>query len=158
MASSAAISGTDLTLQVRYFPRQPKTPVLPRRPPDSRSTSYPTGRTRWPVQPPVCHHRATTKKNSNVAAPRTQHSCTWSSCQGAAASATLFRLPRQVFCVRGARETARGGGCRATITERASDNKKNNLTSRRCAANTQPYQPLPIVGLMRASTGTSDTS
>ncbi len=45
--SSTAISGTDLTLQVRYFPRQPRTPVLPRRPPDSRSMSYPAGRTRW---------------------------------------------------------------------------------------------------------------
>jgi len=31
---SAAISGTDLTLQVRYFPRQPRMPVLPRRPGD----------------------------------------------------------------------------------------------------------------------------
>ena len=45
--SSAAISGTDLTLRVRYFPRQPRTPILPRRPPASRSTSYPAGRTRW---------------------------------------------------------------------------------------------------------------
>ena len=38
--SSAVISGTDLTKRVRYFPRKPKTPVLPQRPPDSRSTSY----------------------------------------------------------------------------------------------------------------------
>ena len=45
--SSTAISRTDLTLRVRYFPRQPRTPVLPRRPPDSRSMSYPAGRTRW---------------------------------------------------------------------------------------------------------------
>jgi len=54
--SSTAISGTDLTLRVRYFPRQPRTPVLPRRPPDSRSTSYPAGT--------VCHHCVTTKKIS----------------------------------------------------------------------------------------------
>jgi len=79
--SSAAISGTDLTLRVGYFPRQPRRPVLPRRPPDSRSTSYPAGRTRWHLQTPVCHHRVTTEKKSNAAAPRTQHSCTWSSCQ-----------------------------------------------------------------------------
>ena len=65
--SSAAISGTDLTLRVRYFPRQPRTPVLPRRPPDSRSTSYPAGRTRWHLQTPVCHHRVTTK---NIPMPR----------------------------------------------------------------------------------------
>ena len=52
---------------------------------------------------------------------------------------------------------AGGGVCRAAITARASDNKKNNLTSRRRAANSQPYQPLPVVGLMRASTGTPDT-
>jgi hypothetical protein len=38
----------------------------------------------------------------------------------------------------------RAGGVvrRAAITVRASDNKKNNLTSRCRAANTQPYQPL----------------
>jgi len=60
--SSAAISGTDLTLRVRYFPRQSRMPVLPRRPPDSRSTSYPTGRTCWNLQTPVCHHRVTTEK------------------------------------------------------------------------------------------------
>ena len=60
--SSAAISRTNLTLRVRYFPRQPRMPVLPRRPPDSQSTSYPAGRTRWHLQTPVCHHRVTTKK------------------------------------------------------------------------------------------------
>ena len=54
----------------------------------------------------------------------------------------------------------RGGGGvrRAAITARASDNKKNNLTSRRRAANTQPYQPLPVVGLTSTSTGTPDMS
>jgi len=61
--SSAAIRGTDLTLQVRYFPCLLRMPVLPRRPPDSWSTSYPAGRTRWHLQMPVCHHRVTTKKN-----------------------------------------------------------------------------------------------
>jgi hypothetical protein len=60
--SSAAISRTDLTLRVRYFPHQPRTPVLPRRPPDLRSTSYPAGRTCWHLQMPVCHHRVTMKK------------------------------------------------------------------------------------------------
>jgi len=47
--SSAAISGTDLTLRVGYFPRQPRTPVLPRRPPDSWSTSYPAVTTCWHI-------------------------------------------------------------------------------------------------------------
>jgi len=51
-----------------------------------------------------------------------------------------------------------GGGRRAAITAGASNNKKNNLTSRRRAANTQPYQPLPVVGLTRALMGTPDTS
>jgi len=51
----------------------------------------------------------------------------------------------------------RGGGVRrAAITARASDNKKYNLTSLRRAANTQLYQPLPVVGLTRALTGTLD--
>ena len=59
--SSAVISGTDLTQQVRHFPRQPRTPVLPRRPPDLQSTSYPAGRTRWHLQTPVCRHRVTTR-------------------------------------------------------------------------------------------------
>ncbi len=45
--SSAVIRGTDLTQQVRYFPRQPRTPVLPQRPTDLRSTLYPT---QWTVQ------------------------------------------------------------------------------------------------------------
>jgi len=40
---------------------------------------------------------------------------------------------------------------------RVSDNKKNHLMSRRRAANTQPYQPLPVVGLTRTLTGTPDT-
>ena len=43
--------------------RQPRMPVLPRRSPDLRSTSYPAGRTRWHLQTPVCHHRVTTKTN-----------------------------------------------------------------------------------------------
>ena len=66
--SSAVISGTDLTQRVRYFPRQPRTPILPRRPPDSRSTLYPAGSTRLHLQMPVCHHHMTTKKNPNAAA------------------------------------------------------------------------------------------
>jgi len=54
--------------------------------------------------------------------------------------------------------TPRGGVCRAAVTAPASNNKKNNLTSRHRAANTQLHQPLPVVGLMRALTGTPDTS
>jgi len=87
--SSAAISGTDLTLRVRYFPRQPRTPVLPRRPPDLWSTSYPTGRTRWHLQMPVSHHRVTTKKIQ----------------RRGAAHATLLHL---VFLSKGAAESATG--------------------------------------------------
>ena len=101
--SSAAISGTDLTLRVRYFPRQPRTPVLPRRPPDSRSTSYPAGRTRWHLQTPVCHHRVTTEKNQRRGAAHATLLHLVFLSKGAAASATLLRLPRQAFCVRGAR-------------------------------------------------------
>jgi hypothetical protein len=45
------------------------------------------------------------------------------------------------------------GGVRATSEHtRGTNTKKNNLTSRRRAANTQPYQPLPVVGLVRAIT------
>ncbi len=106
--SSAAISGTDLTLRVMYFPCQPRTLVLPRRPPDSWSTSYPAGRTRWHLQMPVCHHHVTTKKTQCHGAAHATHLVFLST--GAAVSATLLRLPRQAFCVRGARGTARGGG------------------------------------------------
>jgi hypothetical protein len=88
---------------VRYFPRQPRTPVLPRRPPDSWSTSYPAGRTCWHLQTPVCHHCVTTKKiQCRGAVHATLLHLVFLS-KGAAVSATLFRLPRQTFCVRGAR-------------------------------------------------------
>ena len=51
------------------------------------------------------------------------------------------------------------GGGSSRLRARARDkHEKEHLTSRRRAANTQPYQPLPVVGLARASTGTSDTS
>ncbi len=51
--SSTVISKTDLTQQVRYFPRQPRTPILPQRPPDSWSTSYLAGSTHLHLQTPV---------------------------------------------------------------------------------------------------------
>ena len=44
--SSAVVSGSVPTRRVRSCPRQPRTPVLRRRPPDTRSTSYPVGGTR----------------------------------------------------------------------------------------------------------------
>ncbi len=106
--SSAAISGTDLTLRVMYFPRQPRTPVLPRRPPDSRSTSYPAGTTCWHLQMPVCHHRMTKKFQRRGAAHATLLHLVFLS-KGAAASATLLRLLRQAFCVRGARGDQKRG-------------------------------------------------
>ena len=46
---------------------------------------------------------------------------------------------------------SRVGGVRAASERaRGTNTKKNNLTSRRRAANTQPYQPLPVVGLVCA--------
>ena len=60
--SSAVVSGSVPTRRVRSCPRQPRTPVHRRRPPDTRSTSYPVGGTRWLLQTPVCHRRATKKK------------------------------------------------------------------------------------------------
>ena len=58
---------------------------------------------------PVCHHRTTTKKIQCRSATHATLLHLVFLSKEAAESATLLRLPRQAFCVRGAKGTVRGG-------------------------------------------------